>query len=157
MRRVRLREFEQGWQPSDAGATPGSTRSSGRDCCPTGELAGKGVTCKVRKGGEAGQLFAQQVSSPLINVAAAAAERGRNILCDRGEQAVVDLTVPLFPRPLKAGEIGVILPLDLVQVLSSEGTWHGQCESIRIEVVVDQQAVVIEQTATLERHFTDAD
>ncbi|ELC7323116.1 hypothetical protein RJO69_002742 [Stenotrophomonas maltophilia] len=123
----------------------------------TGELAGKGVTCKVRKGGEAGQLFAQQVSSPLINVAAAAAERGRNILCDRGEQAAVDLTVPLFPRPLKAGEIGVILPLDLVQVLSSEGTWHGQCESIRIEVVVDQQAVVIEQTATLERHFTDAD
>ncbi|HDS1654989.1 TPA: hypothetical protein QEL76_002949 [Stenotrophomonas maltophilia] len=123
----------------------------------TGELAGKGVTCKVRKAGEAGQLFAQQVSSPLINVAAAAAERGRNILCDRGEQAAVDLTVPLFPRPLKAGEIGVILPLDLVQVLSSEGTWHGQCESIRIEVVVDQQAVVIEQTATLERHFTDAD
>ncbi|MBH1854721.1 hypothetical protein I5V61_20925 [Stenotrophomonas maltophilia] len=123
----------------------------------TGELAGKGVTCKVRKAGEAGQLFAQQVSSPLINVAAAAAERGRNILCDRGEQAAVDLTVPLFPKPLKAGEIGVILPLDLVQVLSSEGTWHGQCESIRIEVVVDQQAVVIEQTATLERHFTDAD
>ena len=123
----------------------------------TGELAGKGVTCKVRKAGEAGQLYAQQVSSPLINVAAAAAERGRNILCDRGEQAAVDLTVPLFPKPLKAGEIGVILPLDLVQVLSSEGTWHGQCESIRIEVVVDQQAVVIEQTATLERHFTDAD
>lgn len=123
----------------------------------TGELAGKGVTCKVRKGGEEGKLFAQQVSSPLINVAAAAAERGRNILCDRGEQAAVDLTVPLFPKPLKAGEIGVILPLDLVQVLSSEGTWHGQCESIRIEVVVDQQAVVIEQTATLERHFTDAD
>lgn len=123
----------------------------------TGELAGKGVTCKVRKAGEAGQLFAQQVSSPLISVAAAAAERGRNILCDRGEQAAVDLTVPLFPKPLKAGEIGVILPLDLVQVLSSEGTWHGQCESIRIEVVVDQQAVVIEQTATLERHFTDAD
>ncbi|RRU80966.1 hypothetical protein EGJ24_12425 [Stenotrophomonas maltophilia] len=123
----------------------------------TGELAGKGVTCKVRKAGEAGQLFAQQASSPLISVAAAAAERGRNILCDRGEQAAVDLTVPLFPKPLKAGEIGVILPLDLVQVLSSEGTWHGQCESIRIEVVVDQQAVVIEQTATLERHFTDAD
>jgi hypothetical protein len=111
----------------------------------------------VRKAGEAGQLFAQQVSSPLINVAAAAAERGRNILCDRGEQAAVDLTVPLFPKPLKAGEVGVILPLDLVQVLSSEGTWHGQCESIRIEVVVDQQAVAIEQTATLERHFTDAD
>lgn len=123
----------------------------------TGELAGKGVTCKVRRAGEAGQLFAQQVSSPLITVAAAGAERGRNILSDRGEQASVDLTVPLFAKPLKAGEIGVILPLDLVEVVTSEGTWHGQCESMRIEVAVEQQATVIEQTATLERHYTDAD
>lgn len=123
----------------------------------TGELAGKGGTCKVRRAGEAGQLFAQQVSSPLINVAAAGAERGRNILSDRGEQASVDLTVPLFAKPLKAGEVGVILPLDLVEVVTSEGTWHGQRESLRIEVAVEQQATVIEQTATLERHYTDAD
>lgn len=123
----------------------------------TGELAGKGVTCKVRKAGEAGQLFAQQVSNPLISVAAAGAERGRNVLCDRGEQAAVDLTVPLFPRPLKPGEVGAIMPLDLVEVVGAEGTWHGQCDSLRIEVVIDQQAVVIEQTATLERHYTDAD
>lgn len=123
----------------------------------TGELAGKGVTCKVRKAGEAGQLFAQQVSNPLISVAAAGAERGRNVLCDRGEQAAVDLTVPLFPKPLKPGEVGAIMPLDLVEVVGAEGTWHGQCDSLRIEVVIDQQAVVIEQTATLERHYTDAD
>ncbi len=123
----------------------------------TGELAGKGVTCKVRRAGEAGQLFAQQVSSPLINVAAAGAERGRNILSDRAEQASVDLTVPLFAKPLKAGEVGLILPLDLIEVVTSEGTWHFQCESMRIEVAVEQQATVIEQTATLERHYTDAD
>ncbi len=123
----------------------------------TGELAGKGVTCKVRREGEAGQLFAPQVSSPLINVAAAGAERGRNILSDRGEQAAVDVTVPLFAKPLKPGEVGVIMPLDLVEVTGSDGTWHGQCESLRIEVTVEQQAVVIEQTATLERHYTDAD
>lgn len=123
----------------------------------TGELAGKGVTCKVRRAGEAGQLFAQQVSSPLINVAAAGAERGRNILSDRGEQASVDLIVPLFAKPLKAGEVGVILPLDLGEVVPSEGTWHGQCDSLRIEVAVEPQATVIEQTATLERHYTDAD
>ncbi|OWQ59126.1 hypothetical protein CEE61_08180 [Stenotrophomonas maltophilia] len=123
----------------------------------TGEIPGKGVTCKVRKAGEAGQLYAQQVSSPLISVAAAGAERGRNVLSDRGEQAAVDLTVPLFPKPLKAGEVGAIMPLDLVEVVAAEGTWHGQCESLRIEVVIDQQAVVIEQTATLERHYTDAD
>lgn len=123
----------------------------------TGELPGKGITCKVRKDGEAGQLFAQQVSSPLINVAAAAAERGRNILSDRGEQAAVDLTMPLFPKPLKPGEIGPIMPLDLVEVVGAAGRWHGQCESLRVDVVIDQQAVVIEQTVTLERHYSDAD
>lgn len=123
----------------------------------TGELAGKGVTCKVRKSGEEGRLYAQQVSSPLITVPAAGAERGRNILCDRGEQAAVDLTVPLFAQPLKAGEVGLLLPLDLVEVVGADGTWHGQCESLRIEVSADDRAVVIEQTATLERHYTDAD
>ncbi|MBK0011134.1 hypothetical protein IAE56_02000 [Stenotrophomonas sp. S41] len=123
----------------------------------TGELAGKGVTCKVRKSGEEGRLYAQQVSSPLITVPAAGAERGRNILCDRGEQAAVDLTVPLFAHPLKPGEVGLVLPLDLVEVVGADGTWHGQCESLRIEVSADDQAVVIEQTATLERHYTDAD
>ncbi|HDX0922117.1 TPA: hypothetical protein RNS88_002003 [Stenotrophomonas maltophilia] len=123
----------------------------------TGELAGKGVTCKVRRSGEEGRLYAQQVSSPLITVPAAGAERGRNILCDRGEQAAVDLTVPLFAQPLKPGEVGLVLPLDLVEVVGPDGTWHGQCESLRIEVSADDQAVVIEQTATLERHYTDAD
>ncbi|WP_234412820.1 hypothetical protein [Stenotrophomonas sp. YAU14A_MKIMI4_1] len=123
----------------------------------TGELAGKGATCRVRKAGEEGRLYAQQVSNPLITVPAAGAERGRNILCDRGEQAAVDLTVPLFAQPLKAGEVGLLLPLDLVEVVSEDGTWHAQCESLRIEVAVEAQAVVIEQTATLERHYTDAD
>lgn len=63
----------------------------------------------------------------------------------------------MFAKPLKSGEVGVIMPLDLVQVVGSEGTWHGQCESLRIEVAIEQQAVVIEQTVTLERHYTDAD
>ncbi|KOQ73011.1 hypothetical protein ABW45_18435 [Stenotrophomonas maltophilia] len=104
-----------------------------------------------------GRLYAQQVSSPLITVPAAGAERGRNILCDRGEQAAVDLTVPLFAQPLQAGEVGLLLPLDLVEVVGADGTWHGQCESLRIEVSADDRVVVIEQTATLERHYTDAD
>lgn len=42
----------------------------------TGELPGKGVTCKVRKDGEAGQLFAQQVSSPLIMLLPSAPSAG---------------------------------------------------------------------------------
>lgn len=123
----------------------------------TGELAGKGVTCKVRRSGEAGQLFAQQVSSPLINTSGVAAERGRNILADRGEQAAVDLVLPLFAGPLRPGEVGRILPLDLVEVVGEGGTWHGLCTAVRTEARIGDKAAVIEQTITLERHYTDAD
>lgn len=123
----------------------------------TGELAGKGVTCKVRRSGEAGQLFAPQVSSPLINTSAAGAERGRNVLSDRGEQAAIDLVLPLFAAPLKPGEVGRILPLDLVEVVGEEGTWHGLCTAVRTEARAGDGALVIEQTVTLERHYTDAD
>ena len=91
----------------------------------TGELAGKGVTRKVRRVGEAGQLLDQQVSSPLINAAAAGAERGRNILAVRGEQAAIDLVVPLFTAPLRPGEVGRILPLDLVEVVAAEFARYG--------------------------------
>lgn len=123
----------------------------------TGELAGKGVTCKVRRAGEAGQLFAPQVSSPLINTSGVAAERGRNILADRGEQAAIDLVLPLFTGPLRPGEVGRILPLDLVEVVGEGGTWHGLCTAVRTEARIGDKAAVIEQTITLERHYTDAD
>jgi len=123
----------------------------------TGELAGKGVTVKVRKNGEGGQLFAPQASSPLISTAGAASERGRNILSDRGEQALIELALPLFPQPLRAGEVGRILPLDLVEVLTADGTWHGLCTASRIEVRAEDAALVVEQIITLERHYTDAD
>jgi len=123
----------------------------------TGELAGKGVTCKVSRSGEAGQLFAQQVSSPLINTSGVAAERGRNVLADRGEQAALDLVPPLFAGPLRSGEVGRILPLDLVEVVGEGGTWHGLCTAARNEARIGDKAAVIEQTITLERHYTDAD
>lgn len=123
----------------------------------TGELAGKGVTCKVRRAGEAGQLFAQQVSSPLINTSAVAAERGRNVLADRGEQAAIDLVLPLFAGPLRPGEVGRILPLDLVEIVGEAGTWNGLCTAVRTEARISDKAAVIEQTITLERHYTDAD
>lgn len=123
----------------------------------TGELAGKGVTCKVRRSGEAGKLFAPQASSPLISTAAAGTERGRNILSDRGEQALVELVIPLFGGPLRPGEVGRVNPLDLVEVVGEEGTWHGLCIAARTEARTNDKAIVIEQTITLERHYTDAD
>ena len=123
----------------------------------TGELAGKGVTCKVRRAGQAGQLFAPQVSSPLINTSAVAAERGRNVLSDRGEQAAIEVVLHLFTGPLRPGEVGRVLPPDLAEVVGEGGTWHGLCTAVRTEARIGDKAAVIEQTITLERHYNDAD
>lgn len=37
------------------------------------------------------------------------------------------------------------------------GTWHGLCTAVRTEAKAGDGAFVIEQTITLERHYTDAD
>lgn len=122
----------------------------------TGELQDKGVTATIRRAGEGGQLFAPQASSPLINTAAVATERGRNVLSDRGEQASIDHTLPLFPAPLQPGTVGRVLPLDLVEVQAGDGTWQGLCSAVRIDARVDNNVAVVEQTITLERHYSDA-
>jgi hypothetical protein len=122
----------------------------------TGEITGKGVTAVVKRAGEGGTLFAQQVSDQLISTAATAQERGRNILSDRGEQASIDQVLPLFPVSAGAGTTGRVLPLDLVEVHEAGQTWQGLCTAINIAARRDDRAVVIEQTITLERHYTDA-
>lgn len=123
----------------------------------TAETAGKGVTARVKRNGEAGTLYAPQAAHQLNSTAAVATEHGRNILGDRGEQASVDLTFPLFAAPLAAGQTGRVQPLDLVEVQEAGGTWHGQCTAVRFDARTDGKALVIEQTITLERHYSDAD
>ena len=123
----------------------------------TGELEGKGVTATITRSGEGADLYAPQASDPLINTDGVAIERGRNVLADRGEQAAIDLTLPMFPAPLAPGLVGRVLPLQLVEVQAAEGNWHGQCTAVRIEVRREGKAVLLEQTITLERHYTDAD
>jgi len=123
----------------------------------TGEIQGKGVTARVGRASEPRTLYAPQASSPLINVDAAAAERGRNILSDRGEQAAIALTHPLFSEPLLSGQTGRVLPLMLGEVQEAGETWHGLCTGFQLEARADDKALVVEQTITLERHYTDAD
>lgn len=122
-----------------------------------GELQGKGVIATVTRAGEGGDLYAPMASDPLINTDTVAIERGRNLLSDRGEQAAIEQTLPMFPAPLAPGLVGRVLPLDLVQVQAAEDTWHGLCTGVRIDVRQENGATVIEQTITLERHFSDAD
>jgi hypothetical protein len=123
----------------------------------TGEIQGKGVTARVGRSSEPRTLYAPQASSPLINVDAAAQERGRNVISDRGEQASITLTHPLFKAPLLPGQTGRVLPLALGEVLEAGETWHGLCTGFQLEARADDKAVVVEQTITLERHYTNAD
>lgn len=123
----------------------------------TGELEDKGVTATVSKSGEGADFHAPMQSDPLINTDSVATERGRNVLSDRGEQAAIDLTLPMFPAPLAPGLVGRVRPLDLIEVQAAEGTWHGLCTGVRIDVRMDNNAAVIEQTITIERHYSDAD
>lgn len=124
----------------------------------SGEVEGKGVLVRVTREGEAGNLYAQQVTDALINTIPVATERGRNILGDRGEQAQVDLTVPLFPATSTAGPHRV-LPMELVQVQAAGGDWMGLATGVSISVRRDGDepgALVVEQALSLERHFSDA-
>jgi hypothetical protein len=125
----------------------------------TGEIQGKGVTVRVKRDGEAGNLYAPQVSSQLINTAPVGTERGRNILSDRGEQASFDLVLPLFAAPVMPGQTGRVMPLDLVEVVEGEEIWHGLCTNVRLEARIEGTggSWVIEQTVTIERHYSDAD
>lgn len=121
----------------------------------SGELAGKGVLVRVVRTGEAGTVYAQQATDPLINTVAVATERGRNILSDRGEQEQIDLTVPLFPITSPLGPHRV-LPLNLVQVLDAAGAWVGLATAVRFSGRRENDAVIIDQSVSLERHYSDA-
>lgn len=116
-----------------------------------------GVAARVRRDGEAGQTYAPQVVDALMTHADGCRERGRNVLSDRGGQALVEHDVPLFPSPLQPGQVGRLLPLQLVQRVTPAGTWHGLVTAVRIEARRQDAAVDVVQTVTLERHFTDAD
>lgn len=124
-----------------------------------GELEGKGVLVRVSRDGEAGNLYAPQATDPLINTVQVAAERGRNILSDRGEQELVDLTLPMLPASVVGGPHR-IQPLELVQVQEAAGDWVGLSTAVRVSARSQRDAsgdvLVVEQTVSLERHYTDA-
>lgn len=119
----------------------------------TGELDGQGIIARIVRVGSAGDLYAPQATHALIVDPAPAAERGRNIISDRGAQEDVEISVPLFPQPLAAGTIGRVLPLELVEVQAAEGAWQGLCTAARWDVRRTGDALVVEQALTLERHY----
>lgn len=117
-----------------------------------------GVSDPIQRTGSAGETRAAMVIDPLIQEHPVALERGRNVLSDRGQQAIIDIVIPLFPSS-QPEQPGLILPLHLVEVIEV-APWKAQCNSTSIEfrrVETDTgSALVIDQTVSLERHYDDA-
>lgn len=123
----------------------------------SGEQAG--VSDPIIRTGELGATRAPMVVDALMTDHLATRERGRNILCDRGEQAQVDITIPLYPLS-NPSQPGLVLPLQLVQVIEL-ASWKALATAVSISAKVQDQngvgVLVIEQTVTLERHYSDAE
>lgn len=122
----------------------------------SGEQAG--VSDPILRDGAAGTVRAPMVVDALMTDHLATRERGRNVLSDRGEQASIDVTIPLFASSVPATP-GLILPLQLVQVVEPT-SWKAIATAVSISVTIqntnDVGVLIVEQTVTLERHFTDA-
>ncbi|WP_155943259.1 hypothetical protein [Rhodanobacter thiooxydans] len=120
----------------------------------------QGVLAKVTRLASAGATFASQVVDQLIVTADVAAERGRNVLSDRGMQEQVNMDIPLFaPGTVTAGMSGLYTPLLLVDVQDPTDPWQGQSVGVSITARrggTDNKALEIWQTVSLERHLTDA-
>lgn len=119
-----------------------------------GEL--EGVSARVKRSGSAAETYAPMVVDPLITHADAARERGRNILGDRGELARVEVDLPLFATPLAAGQPGLVLPLQLVDVAEASETWRAQVVGTGIRAIRQGKELEVAQTVTVERHYSDA-
>ena len=80
------------------------------------------------------------------------------MLSDRGRQAQIDVTIPLFP--ISAPDMpGYIAPLQLVEVIEPVA-WKALAVAVQITFQMQKQGdaavLVIDQTVTLERHYDDA-
>jgi hypothetical protein len=117
-----------------------------------------GVADPIIRTGSAGDIRADVRIDPLITAHDVAAERGRNILSDRGEQARIDLTIPLYPTS-EPSMPGLVLPAHLVEIVEAV-SWKGLAVGTSIDVSMQSSsgasALVIKQRITLERHYTDA-
>jgi hypothetical protein len=114
-----------------------------------------GVCDPIIRQGSAGEVRAPMVVDPLITTHPVALERGRNVLCDRGEQDLVDLVMPLFPASTP-GKPGLVVPLRLVEVVEPKA-WKALALAVEIRAqTTDAGALVVEQTITMERHYSDA-
>lgn len=86
-----------------------------------------GVLGQVTRAGTAGGLLAPMVTDALITTASAARQRGTSVLSDTGNQAKVQLRLPVLP------ETGVIPPGKFVRYVDDGETRLGLSRSVSLE------------------------
>jgi hypothetical protein len=119
-----------------------------------------GVSDPILRAGSAGDVRALQIVDPLIATHPVALERGRNALCDRGNQAAIELMIPLGIAS-DSTLPGLVSVLDLCEVVEPT-SWRGLCTGVRINFQTVNSgngaaALIIDQYVTVERHYQDAD
>ena len=109
----------------------------------------EGVAVEVQRKGSAGDEPAPDIIEEWLTTSGVNTERGRNVLSEGGDQAVVTMELPLTAR---GQHPGLVLPGRLVKVLEGESAWVGLCLSTRI-TSVGSGAGRVAQTLALERHY----
>ncbi|WP_230460027.1 hypothetical protein, partial [Sansalvadorimonas verongulae] len=109
----------------------------------------EGVAVEVQRTGSAGDQPAPDIVEDWLTAVDVNTERGRNILSEGGNQAVVTLDLPLTVK----GQVpGLVLPGKLVEVLEGNEPWVGLCLSTGISTAGSGAGKVV-QSLFVERHY----
>ena len=108
----------------------------------------EGVAVEVQRTGSAGDEPAPDIIEEWLTTTGVNTERGRNVLSEGGDQALVTIELPLTA---KSQHPGLVQPGRLVRVLEGESAWVGLCLSTRI-TSAGSGAGRVAQTLALERH-----
>lgn len=103
---------------------------------------GDGILGQVTRFGTAGDMVAPMITDPLITEAAAARQRGKNVLSDTGRVAMVSLRLPVLLST------GIIPPGKFVRYVDGATTRLGLVRSVSVDVAHPE----VWQTIGVETH-----
>ncbi len=109
----------------------------------------EGVAVEVQRSGSAGDQPAPDIIEEWLTTTDVNTERGRNVLGEGGNQALITLELPLT---VKGQEPGLVLPGQLVEVLEDSKPWVGLCLSTSVSTSGSGAGRVV-QSLSIERHY----
>ncbi|WP_281647952.1 hypothetical protein [Parendozoicomonas sp. Alg238-R29] len=112
----------------------------------------EGVAVAVQRQGSAGDKPAPDIIEDWLTATDVNTERGRNVLSEGGNQAVVTLDLPLT---VNGQEPGLVLPGQLVEVMEGSEPWMGLCLSTNIKTAGSGAGKVV-QSLSFERHYQES-